>query len=83
MALMLAACGKSECQEFATVYCTKASSCGYQQGGLTVHPAQSACEEQALEYWDSIDVTEGLCKSEKAKVAPMTCPQFQAYAAGE
>lgn len=84
VALTLAACGKSECQKFATVYCSKMASCGYPQNGVLRYPySQDVCEKDALEYWAASDIGEDLCEFQSRRVAALNCPQFHAYVSGE
>jgi hypothetical protein len=79
---LLASCGRSECDDYATVYCLKASSCGYNQGGVIVYPGRTACEKDAHDSFSANHLTEAVCASAREKVAPMTCDQFQKFAAG-
>lgn len=80
--LFLVACGRSECENYAVVYCSKAVTCGYDLGGTIFRPNLSDCERDATALAEAEHATESLCKSSSHKVQQMDCKTFQDFANG-
>mgnify|MGYP006921354434 CR=1 FL=1 len=83
--MMLAGCGpKTECEEYAVVYCQKAGSCGYrtENDGVVTYSRvdQAKCRSEAAELIDALDVSEEDCTVSKYDVAKMSCERFWAFA---
>lgn len=71
-ALVLSACGKDACQEYATVACGKMALC--------VAPIErTACESESIAQMEAMDVTQDQCSSAKDKISGMNCTQFRAF----
>lgn len=70
--LFLAACGRSECQDYATVACGKLSLC--------VTPVnETACEADTAKQIQAQHRTESDCKTTREKIQNMGCAEFTAY----
>ncbi len=72
--LFVVACGRSECQDYATVSCGKASLC-------IVPVEQRACEEATMKQLQAQRVTEDQCKTAREKISGMNCTEFKAFLA--
>jgi len=71
----IAACGKDECKEYATVWCGKIALC--------VTPIErTICEKETLVQIDATDVTQEQCSTTKDKIKTMDCPQFKQFLKG-
>lgn len=81
-ALFAIGCGKSECQNYATVYCNKAVQCGYNINGVMVRPDRTQCEKEANAQLQAQGSTEAQCTAGKTSIGTMSCEQFQRVAAG-
>lgn len=69
--LLLVACGKSECHDYAVVFCGRYAAC--------VSPVdQDACIQSTLTQMDAAKTSDEQCVSIRDKVVPMTCSQFRA-----
>lgn len=77
--VFLLGCGRSECQDYATVFCSRAELCGYEQNGVIIQPSAAACEKDMPRQLEAARVTEEQCKATREKITPMNCAQFRAY----
>lgn len=71
--LLLSACGRSECQDYTTVFCTKAIGCDVPPGAAT-YP-QAECESGLKRTLEAQRTTEAECKKAREKIVSMTCTQ--------
>lgn len=81
VASLFVACGRSECQDYATVWCQKLATCGFSTGGATLEQAMKDCEDAANKSAAATHMTDAQCKTARENVAPMTCIQFRALVA--
>jgi hypothetical protein len=74
LALFLVGCGRSECQDYATVYCQKAATC--------ITPISiEVCEKETMRGLEAQRVTEDRCKAVREQFAAMSCGEFKAAVA--
>jgi len=65
-----AACGRSECQNYATVFCDKMALC--------YGSAQPNCEAELIARVPAYKLTEETCENARETIESMTCTQFRA-----
>jgi hypothetical protein len=71
----LAGCGRSECQDFAFIYCQKVIGCGVAAGAITMEE----CEKVSNETATRSRYTDKQCADGRDFIGGMTCPEFREW----
>jgi hypothetical protein len=71
LVLLVAGCGKSECEDYATVYCIKYSGC-------IERVSQDECVASLIRGLEAARLSESACATARKKYAAMSCDAFRA-----
>ncbi len=69
---VLSGCGRSECQDYVTLYCGRVQSCLGVAGNISV------CEEAGMKQLQAARTTEETCKGWRETMQTLSCEQFRA-----
>jgi len=71
--LLLSACGRSECDDYATLVCQKLKLCVDQRLD------ENYCKAELHKTMDASRATEAQCREVRVKISTMSCAQFVAF----
>lgn len=77
-AVVSVGCGRSECQDYAAVFCSKYSAC------VSPAPSEDAmrqCEREGMRQIEAQRRTEEDCHAARLRFQDMTCADFRAFIA--
>jgi hypothetical protein len=77
LSLLLVACGRSECQDYVALMCTKGIGCDAPEGARLMN--RDECEREALRVVQVQRNTEEQCRQAREFMQAMNCTQFRAF----